>query len=137
MIDKLYRVCVSLRTISCNIASILQTGDEDGDMATISRIEESRDDKEDWNQYAERLEHFFTANGITSDEKKQAVFLTIIGAKAYKQLRSLIAPAKPGEKDFTVLAEAMKNHYTPAPSGIVQRFRFNSCFRRPGESVST
>ena len=102
-------------------------------MATISRIEEFHDDKEDWNQYAERLEHFFTANGITSDEKKRAVFLTVIGAKAYKQLRSLIAPAKPGEKDFTVLAEAMKNHYTPAPSEIVQRFRFNSCFCRPGE----
>ena len=108
-------------------------------MATIGRIEEFRDDKEDWNQYAERLEHFFTANGITSDEKKRAVFLTVIGAKAYKQLslRSLIASAKPGEKDFTVLAEAMKNHYTPAPSEIVQRFRFNSRFRRPGESVST
>ena len=30
----------------------------------------------------------------------------------------------------------MKNHYTPAPSKIV-RFRFNSRFRRSGESVST
>ena len=115
--------------ILCNIVSILQTGDEDGNLATIGRIEEFRDNKEDWNQYAERLKHFFTANGITSDENKRAVFLTVIGVKSYKQLRSLIAPAKPGEKDFTVLAEAMKNHYTPAPSEIVQRFRFNSRFR--------
>ena len=76
-------------------------------MASIGRIEEFRDEKEDWNQYAERLEHFFTVNGITSDEKKQAMFLTVIGAKAYKQLRSLIAPTQPGEKDFTVLAKAM------------------------------
>ena len=100
-------------------------------------IEELCDDKGVWNQYAERLEHFFTANGITSDEKKQAVFLTVIGVKAYKHLRSLIVPTKPGEKDFAVLAEAMKNHYTPALSEIVQCFRFNSRFHRPGESFST
>ena len=31
----------------------------------------------------------------------------------------------------------MKNHYTPTPSEIVQCFRFNSRFRRLGESVST
>ena len=106
-------------------------------MATIGRIEEFREDKEEWSQYAERLEHFFAANGITSNDKKRSVFLTVIGARAYKQLRSLIAPAKPGETDFATLSEAMKNHYSPAPSEIVQRFKFNSRFRRQGESVST
>ena len=76
------------------------------------------------------------ANGITSNDKKRSVFLTVIGARAYKQLRSLITPEKPGETDFATLSEAMKNHYAPTPSEIVQRFRFNSRFRRPGESVS-
>ena len=66
-------------------------------MATIGRIEEFRDDKEDWVQYGERLEHFFAANGITEAEKKRSVFLTVIGTKAYKQLWSLISPVKPGE----------------------------------------
>ena len=65
-------------------------------MATIGRIEEFREDKEEWSQYAERLGHFFAANGITSNDKKRSVFLTVIGVKAYKQLRNLIAPAKPG-----------------------------------------
>ena len=106
-------------------------------MATIGRIEEFREDKEEWSQYAERLGHFFAANGITSNDKKRSVFLTVIGARAYKQLRSLIAPAKPGETDFATLSDAMKDHYTPPPSEIVQRFRFNSRFRKPGESVST
>ena len=45
-------------------------------MATIGRIEEFRDDKEDWVQYGERLEHFFAANGITEAEKKRSVFLS-------------------------------------------------------------
>ena len=90
-------------------------------MATIGRIEEFREDKEDWDQYAERLDHFFAANG----------------AKAYKQLRSLVAPEKPGEMSYDNLTAAMKNHLTPPPSEIVQRFKFNSRFRRPGESVSS
>ena len=31
----------------------------------------------------------------------------------------------------------MKKHLTPAPSEIVERFKFNSRFRWPGESVSS
>ena len=84
------------------------------------------EDKEDWDQYVERLDHFFAANGITVANKKRSVFLTVIGAKAYKQLRSLIAPAKPGETSYEDLTAAMKRHLTPAPSEIVQRFKFNS-----------
>ena len=61
----------------------------------------------------------------------------MIGAKAYRHLRSLIAPVKPGEADFATLSEVMKNHYTPALSEIVQRFCFNSRFRLPHESFST
>ena len=102
-------------------------------MATIGRIEEFREEKEDWDQYAERLDHFFTANGITGADKKLLVFLTVIGAKAYKQLRSLIAPAKPGEIGYDDLTAAMKKHLTPPPSEIVQRFKFNSRFRQAGE----
>ena len=95
-------------------------------MATIGRIEEFREDKEEWSQYTKRLEHFFAANGITDDDKKRSVFLTVIGARAYKKLRSLIAPVKLGESDFATMSKAMKDHYAPAPSEIVQRFRFNS-----------
>ena len=42
---------------------------------------------------------------------------------------------KPGEMSYSDLKAAMKNHLTPPPSEIVQRFKFNSRFRRPGESV--
>ena len=69
-------------------------------MATIGRIKEFCDEEEDWDQYVERLEHFFATNGLTEAEKKHSVFLTVIGAKAYKQLRSLLSPAKPGETSY-------------------------------------
>ena len=42
-----------------------------------------------------------------------------VGAKAYKQLRSLVASAKPGEMSYSDLKAAMKNHLTPPPSEIV------------------
>ena len=106
-------------------------------MVTIGRIEEFKEGKDDWSQYAERLEFFSEANGIKEDAKKRPVFLTVIGAKAYKQLRCLISPVKPNETEYADLLKAMKDHYKPAPSEIVQRFKFNSRSRRPGESVSS
>ena len=44
----------------------------------------------------------FLANGI-EDKKKKDVFLTVIKPQTYKLLTSLVAPAKPGEKDYTQL----------------------------------
>ena len=87
-------------------------------MATVGCIEEFSEDKEEWSQYAERTEHFFAANGITSNDKKHSVILTVIGARAYKQLRSLISPEKSGKTDFATLSEAMKNHYAAYPQKL-------------------
>ena len=69
-------------------------------MATIGRIEKFHDDKEHWDQYAKRLDHFFT-----EAEKKRSVFLTVISTKVYKQLRSLISPVKPGETSYKDLTK--------------------------------
>ena len=43
-------------------------------VATLGRVEEFDGAREDWQQYVERLEHFFVANSITTPEKKRAVF---------------------------------------------------------------
>ena len=93
--------------------------------------------KEEWTHYVERVEHFFTANGVTNDGKKAALLLTPIGPTAYKLLRNLVAPAKLEEKSFKDLVEIMRQHQSPTPSEIVQRYRFNSRFRREGESIAT
>ena len=80
---------------------------------------------------------FFNANGIDNDDKKRLVFLSVIGPAAYKLLRSLLAPEKPGDKSFKSLTETMTKHYNPAPSEIVQRYKFHTRFWQPGETVST
>ncbi len=105
--------------------------------ALFGRVSEYEEGKEQWTQYVERLEHFFAANGITENEKKRSVFLSVIGPSSYKLLRNLVAPAKPGEKTFDELVAAMKQHHNPTPSEIVQRYKFHTRFRHPGESVAT
>ena len=116
-------------------------GDEDGisgEMTShIGIIGEFQEGREDWKQYAERLEHFMAANGITDGDRKKAVFLSVIGPKAYKLLASLVAPAKPGEKDYADLVKIMTDHQSPPPSEIVQRFKFHTMVRSPRESIAT
>ena len=56
--------------------------------------------QDEWPLYVKRLKHIFVANGITDGAKKQAVFLSVIGASNYKLLSSLVAPVKPGEKEY-------------------------------------
>ena len=59
-----------------------------------------------------------------------------MGPSAYKLLRSLVSPDKPGEKSYKELVTSMKLHHNPVPSEIVQRYKFNCRFRREGESVA-
>ena len=105
--------------------------------AVFGKIEEFKSDKEDWPNYIERLNHFFKANAITTNEQKQSVFLSVIGPNAYKLLRSLVAPEKPGDKSFKDLVKELNEHYNPTPSEIVQRFKFHGRYRKQGESVAT
>ena len=107
-------------------------------MAThFGQVYEFDAEKEHWIQYVERLEQFFEANSITEAVKKRAILLTCIGPSTYRLLRSLVTPDKPDSKTFKDLVAVLKDHYDPKPSPIVERFKFNSRVRRPGESIST
>ena len=43
---------------------------------------------------------------------------------------------RPAAKTFEELTAVLAEHYNPRPSEVMQRFRFNSRFRKTGESVS-
>ena len=61
--------------------------------------------------------NYFAVNGVTDAEN---------------------ATSKPGEcETYDELVVALTEHHSPAPSEIVQRFKFNSRFRYAGESVAT
>ena len=75
-------------------------------------------------------------NGITDDDRKQAVFLSVIGTKAYQLLSSLVAPTKPGERSYDDLIKTMSEHHDLPSSEIVQRFKFHTRMCALGESIA-
>lgn len=105
--------------------------------AIFGRVDEFQEDKKEWSRHVEHLEYFFAANGVTGDEKKRSVLLSVMGPSSYKLLRSLVSPAKPGKKSYEELVAAMKKHHRPVPSEIVQKYKFNSHFWCKGETIAT
>ena len=91
---------------------------------------------ETWEQYAERLQHFFDANEIQDDSRKRSILLSVLTPKNYKLLRSLLSPEQPRDKSFAQIVEVLQKHHTPSPSEIVQRFKFHSRSRKEGESIA-
>ena len=104
--------------------------------ALFGNVQEYDLEKEEWSQYAERLEHFFLANKVADAERKRAILLSVMGPACYRLLRNLVAPEKPSEKTYKELVDALKEHHELKPSEIVQRCKFNSRVRQSGESIS-
>ena len=92
--------------------------------------------KEKWDQYAQRMGHFFEAKAIKSADRRKVCFHTLIGALAYKLLGSLITPDKPADKTYNDLVMVMKQHYCPKTAVVVQRFKFNTRIHQTGESIA-
>ena len=92
--------------------------------------------QEEWNEYAERLMHYFVANDIVAEEKRRAILLTVVGPGTFRLLKTLASPKKLEEFMFTELVELAGVHFNPKPSPIVKRFEFNSRCQKEGESVA-
>jgi hypothetical protein len=90
----------------------------------IGWIDPFEDTVETWTSYTERLEQYFEVNDIAEDKKVLAL-LTLLGGKIYTLLRNLTAPNKHKEKDYTTLVNLLRDHLTPKPIVIAERFRFH------------
>ena len=88
---------------------------------------------EDW---LERLEMSFLANGVADQDKKKASLISLGGPELYKLAKSLTSPHKPSEKTFDELKNTLQEHLNPKGNIIMERFKFNSRVREQGESVS-
>ena len=60
----------------------------------------------------------------------------VIGPGPYKLLRSLLSSAKSTDETYEELVKKLTDHYSPTPSEVMQRFRFNSRSRKPEETVA-
>ncbi|KFD64433.1 hypothetical protein M514_23457 [Trichuris suis] len=89
-----------------------------------------------WSLYIEKLNFHFEAHGITDDAKKRAVLLGVWGSSTYSLIRSVISPKPPNELSYEEITVAMRQYFNPAPSEIVERFRFYKRDQRPNESIA-
>ena len=83
----------------------------------------------------ERANLYFQANGI-ADDKQLPVFLSSIGGKTYRLLRSLLAPTLPKDKSLTDVITILEKHFDPKPAEIAERFKFHKRDQLPGESLA-
>ena len=106
-------------------------------MSTHGMVKEFNPSKEDWTAYAERLDHYFVANGVSDENKKRSILITVSGPAVYKLLKSLVGTDEVIKtKSFDNLVKTSKAHYDPKPSIIVERYKFNTQVRAAGESVA-
>ena len=93
---------------------------------------------ESFGSYARWMDHYLLANGVAADdnERRRAVFLSAVGAKTFALLEDLVAPGLVSGRTYEQLVEVLRDHFEPKSSAIVARFRFNSCYRDDGESVT-
>ena len=73
--------------------------------ATLGKVEEFDQQKEEWTKYVERLGYFFYANSIMEARKKQSILLSVMGAATYKVVCRLISPDKPRDKTYEELLQ--------------------------------
>lgn len=110
-------------------------------MPSLGKIEEFSPDSGNILRYLERLDQYFEANGVPKDssesQKRRAILISVIGAKAYDVLSDLCSPAAPKDKSYDQLATILRGHYAPKKLVIAERYRFHNCTQREGESVST
>lgn len=89
-----------------------------------------------WDSYAERVNFYLEANGITDEGRKRAVLLSVCGPKTYSVVRSLVSPAAPSTKSYVDLIALLKGHFSPNPSEIFQRFQFHRRNQQVDEGIS-
>ena len=105
-------------------------------MATVGKIKEFNPQTEPFSTYVDRLQLHFEANGV-SEDKKVAMFLTVIGPKNYSIINDDgAAPEKPKDKTLQELMDILKTHFDPKPLVIAERFHFHKRVQKPTESLS-
>lgn len=57
-------------------------------------------------------------------------------SKTYSLIWNLLSPDPPKSKSYDQLMDLLKNHFNPKPRKIVQCFKFDSCSRRPDETIT-
>ena len=121
---------------------ISQIGDEDCGLLLImaattqfGTLNEFRPDNESIKNYLERVQLYFTANGVDAG-KQVAILLSSIGSITYSLLSDLLAPDAPKDKTLAEITAVLRSHYEPKRAIIAERFHFHKRDQALGESIA-
>ena len=81
-------------------------------------------DREEWSSYAERIEFYLVAQGITDADKQRAVLLSACGPTMFGLLKRIVTPGSLRDYSFERLVELAREHLNPKPSIAVLRAKF-------------
>jgi hypothetical protein len=101
----------------------------------VGKIGEFDSTLESFENYIDRLGHYFAANDV-ADAKKKPVFLAACGPKVYEVLKNLCLPEDPSNFTYRECVKKLKDHFKPAPLLIYERYKFSTCHRKPEEKIS-
>ena len=97
-------------------------------MSICGQLEPFDPARHNFEKYAQRFKLYVQANAIEED-KRQSVFLTLIGYETYEILSNMFE--KPEEKPLDELVTKLTNHFHPKSSIVAERYRFGC--RRQGD----
>ena len=93
-------------------------GDEASDSASASMVHGDLGtfsiDKEPIVSYLDRFGFYCVANGVTGEEQRKAVFLSIIGHETYDKLRDLLHPVSVQAASLSEITEKLRTFLTAA-----------------------
>lgn len=85
--------------------------------------------------YLGRFEFYCLANAVTEDQRKKAVFLSIVGQVTYDKLRDLLHPESIQAATFDSIVTQLSEHFKPQHVEIAERYKFFKCLQQPGQTV--
>ena len=92
---------------------------------------------DDWaSYYAERVEFYFEANGVTDPFKKRSRLLSSCGSLTYKLMCNLTAPLTPMEMTYKDIFKRIHDHYQHKTSTAVEHLKFHSRVCISNESIA-
>lgn len=77
----------------------------------------------------------FIQKNDTPAEKQRDIFLDRCGTRVFSILLDLLEPATPHAETLGELLATLHSRYSPAPSTLMLRFRFNNGSRREEETL--
>ncbi|CAM1313886.1 Uncharacterised protein r2_g2440 [Pycnogonum litorale] len=102
-------------------------------MVSFGHVVEFNEAEESTADYRDRFEAL--VNNIP-DANKASLLCSVMGARAYKLLKTLVSPEKPATKTYNELIATLQNYYSPKPLIIAERYKFWKAKQQESQSVA-